>query len=44
MVLDTAVDSGGGGDVMSAVEVCSCPPGYAGTSCEVCEVVGSSIR
>ena len=32
--LDTA-SKGGSGRVMSAIEVCECPAGYTGTSCEV---------
>ena len=34
MRLDEAAEDGRG-PVMSAVELCECPQGYAGTSCEV---------
>lgn len=32
--LDVASESGEG-ETMTSVEMCQCPPGYAGTSCEV---------
>ncbi|XP_005389243.1 PREDICTED: laminin subunit alpha-2 isoform X4 [Chinchilla lanigera] len=34
--LESAVPSPTDGSVASAVEVCQCPPGYAGSSCESC--------
>ncbi|XP_054273123.1 basement membrane-specific heparan sulfate proteoglycan core protein-like isoform X4 [Macrosteles quadrilineatus] len=34
--LDTAVPQRTGGPVAAEVEVCRCPPGYRGTSCETC--------
>ena len=33
--LDVAVD-GGSGKLASSIEVCRCPPGYSGFSCEKC--------
>lgn len=33
--LDTAVSQHTGQGIATAVEVCRCPPGYKGTSCEV---------
>ena len=33
--MDIASEMDGFGPVMSAVEQCTCPPGFAGTSCEV---------
>nr|QBP17600.1 heparan sulfate proteoglycan [Recilia dorsalis] len=34
--LDTAVPKRTGGPTAAEVEVCRCPPGYRGTSCETC--------
>ncbi|KAF6732239.1 Laminin subunit alpha-2, partial [Oryzias melastigma] len=34
--MQVASPSGGSERTASAVEMCSCPPGYAGTSCEMC--------
>lgn len=34
--LDTAIETDTGGKRSTAVEVCRCPVGYRGTSCEVC--------
>lgn len=36
VVLDTAVQQNTGEDVVSDIEMCRCPVGYTGTSCEVC--------
>jgi hypothetical protein len=33
--VDVASENGTG-QVMAGVEMCACPQGYAGTSCEVC--------
>lgn len=37
--LDTAVQQQTGQRAVDDVEVCRCPPGYSGTSCEVSQVV-----
>lgn len=36
ITLDTAVDTYTGQAKASNVEICRCPPGYRGTSCEAC--------
>nr|CAH7733355.1 unnamed protein product [Callosobruchus chinensis] len=36
ITLDTAVDTDTGKPRASSIEVCRCPPGYRGTSCESC--------
>jgi len=36
--LDIAIEMETGGERSTSVEVCKCPIGYSGTSCEVCRV------
>lgn len=36
--LDTAIEMETGGERSTSVEVCKCPVGYSGTSCEVCPI------
>jgi len=37
--LDTAIESETGGIRSSSVEICRCPVGHRGTSCEVCSII-----
>ncbi|XP_029344965.1 basement membrane-specific heparan sulfate proteoglycan core protein isoform X9 [Acyrthosiphon pisum] len=36
--LDTAIESETGGERSTSVEICRCPVGHRGTSCEICSV------
>lgn len=37
--LDTAIESETGGVRSTSVEICRCPVGHRGTSCEVCRII-----
>jgi len=37
--LDTAIELDTGGEQSTSIEICRCPNGYSGTSCEVCFII-----